>query len=384
MAMLATISTSPTRPTRGQRARLTVLAGLLLALPTAAGFSTPPAAGGVGAPQPPALGGPPSLPGVVPGAPAPPAPGGSPPGGPPGAQPPAWQVFQELSKAYALSEGEMVRCIQPPFPPVRAAWLRVYAHRRLDESQVLSWNGDRLVQLFHLPPSADGYPLRDLLGRLFGVSVWDVVDDQKLLAGRKLQADFVVRWFPDRAELRSKLLDPLGQVLRRDLQVPVKLSIREVERPHLVASGTLNPPTLPGTGLLLPVVIYGKEPPPAGTPEQTVTHEELLMAVGDYVGLAVIDETNPSGNRFPGRGDRNRRDEPSRPVRVLMPSILRPSTPANGFGAAFESYRVVVRGDRKSEGVDTEAVLKRVAGQTGLTLRVEPRRVPALVVEKAE
>jgi hypothetical protein len=67
-----------------------------------------------------------------------------------------------------------------------------------------------------------------------------------------------------------------------------------------------------------------------------------------------------------------------------MPSILRPSTPANGFGAAFESYRVVVRGDRKSEGVDTEAVLKRVAGQTGLTLRVEPRRVPALVVEKAE
>src|SRR6476620_1866540 len=78
MAMLATISASPTRPTRGQRDRLTVLAGLLLALPTAAGFSTPPAAGGAGAPQPPTPGGPPGLPGVVPGAPGQPAPGGSP------------------------------------------------------------------------------------------------------------------------------------------------------------------------------------------------------------------------------------------------------------------------------------------------------------------
>jgi hypothetical protein len=54
-----------------------------------------------------------------------------------------------------------------------------------------------------------------------------------------------------------------------------------------------------------------------------------------------------------------------------------------GFGEQAP-YRVVVRGDRTREGVEAEAVLKRVAEQTGLTLRVEPRKVRALVIEKAE
>ncbi len=368
MAMLATIQQASIRPSRGQRARLALLAGLLLALPTADAVGTLPAAGPA-APQDPQ---PPGVPGAL-------ATGGPQRGD--DTAPPAWQVFQDLGKAYALADGELVRAIRPPFPPVRAVWLRDYAARPLDESQVLAWSGERLNQVCRLPRTADGYPLRELLGRLFDVSAWDVVDPQNLLVGHKIQADFVVRSFFNQDERQAKLADPLGAVLRRDLKVPVKLNFREVELPHVIASGILSLAQLPGTGFTPPVAVFGKEPPPAGTPVREIDSEGLLMAVGDYVGLAVIDNgvQGPFGMTG-GRGGRGGRRGDNYPGRILVPHTWEVERRVGGPS----SIRIVVQGDRKREGADVETVLKRVEGQTGLTLRVEKRRVRALVVEKAE
>src|SRR5687768_6901473 len=73
MGMLTTLQHTPPRPTRGQRARLALLAGLLLALPTAAVVGTPQARDpgappGPRPPQPPGEGAPAGPVGMPPGA----------------------------------------------------------------------------------------------------------------------------------------------------------------------------------------------------------------------------------------------------------------------------------------------------------------------------
>jgi hypothetical protein len=379
MAMLATISSTPPRSGRGQRARLSLLLGLLVAVPTVFAVGPPAAAP---APQPPPGRPAPGLPDV---------PGGEPQPGPrvpavpgaPGAdvgqaptEPPPWQVFHELQKAYALPAGELVRCVPAPFPPIRATWLRSYAHRPLGESQVLTWQGNRLELYDRLPQDANGFPLRKLLGMPFHVPTWDVVDEQSVLAGHKVSADFVIAqdgWDDARA------LDQLAIILRRDLNIPVKLSLRQVERPHVVASGSFHFATLPGTNYTPPVAIYGKEPTPPGTPVQDRSLYDLLVALGDYVGLAVVDELAPeqfgSPRGFPGGLG-------GRPHPVNGGGVLAPHMPSRLGDLAI--LRFVVRGDRASEGADVESVLKRVSEQTGLTLKVESRKVRTMVVEKAE
>jgi hypothetical protein len=150
--------------------------------------------------------------------------------------------------------------------------------------------------------------------------------------------------------------------------------------------------------------------PPPNTPEQRVNLDGLLLAVGDFVGPGVIDEVaaGPRGARsgglggpggFGGRGGRGRsgRGEPSNTEgaqRVLVPEPMG-SSPGGapgfdfgggGFGPTGPNrvgLRVVVRGDRKSEGVDVEMVLKRVSEQAGLTPRLEKRSVRTLVVEES-
>ena len=104
-----------------------------------------------------------------------------------------------------------------------------------DETQVLTWQGDRLDLHDHLPRAADALPLRNLLVLLFRIPTWNVVDDQDLLAGRKVQADFVTR---SEGWNEAKALDQLGAALRRDLKVPVKLSVRAAaSKPWIRSSG---------------------------------------------------------------------------------------------------------------------------------------------------
>jgi hypothetical protein len=312
-------------------------------------------------------------------------------------------MFYDLRKAYALPDGELIRCVPAPFPPVRETWLKAL-RLPVEETQVLTWQGDRLELYDHLPRAADALPLRNLLVLLFRVPTWNVVDDQNLLAGRNVQADFVIR---SEGWNEAKALDQLGAALRRDLKVPVKLSVRTIERPHVVASGSMQAPMLPGLSVELPVAVYGKEPPPPKTPERPVALDGLLLAVGDYVGLAVINEVE-QGLFGGGRGGRGRNragprggffpGAPGTPEGGGDPQVVVPgrmgSQPWSGrpafdaFGGQMQrgggELRVVVQGDRQREGVDVETVLKRVTEQTGLTLRVEKRSVRALVVEKAE
>src|SRR5207248_8767296 len=152
-----------------------------------------------------------------------------------------------------------------------------------------------------LPHGPDGAPLRALLAYLFRLSDQNILDEQKLLAGRAPQADFVFR---EDGWDEAKALDQLGQALRRELRLPVRLSIPQIDRPHVVVSGHYVPARLPGTEIELPVVIYGKEPP-AGVPEREVDADGFLRALGDYVGLPVIDANHPPAKAadrggFPG------------------------------------------------------------------------------------
>src|SRR5205085_3298435 len=132
------------------------------------------------------------------------------------------------------------------FPPVRAVWLRDFARRPVDETQLLLWQDDQLALLDRrLPHGPDGAPLRALLAYLFRLSDQNILDEQKLLAGRAPQADFVFR---EDGWDEAKALDQLGQALRRELRLPVRLSIPQIDRPHVVVSGHYVPARLPGTG----------------------------------------------------------------------------------------------------------------------------------------
>ncbi len=402
MAMLTTIQHISLRPGRGQRARLALVAGLLLALPTASVVSTLPAAGPA-APQEP--GRPPQPPGAG-GAPPEDRGGGSPgvPGGPAD-----WQVFLELKKAYALADGQLLRAVKPPFPAVRAVWLNDYVHRPLDEPQVLDWVGDQLTLDQQMPRGSSRELLRTLLTQPCGLAPQDVLDQSDLLSGHTIKADFVLRNGGDMTV--DKWLDQFGAVLRQDLGIPAKVSLREVERPHVAVSGTFRPPLMPGTNQVVSVVIYGKEPPPAGTPEQRLNLPGFFQALSDHVQLPVVGTENvqvsippggvmvrsgdglgfiPPGPRGMGRGRGGRGAGTPGPGSLGPGGVGRGMGPGglagDGWGMSAEAamrFPVVVRTDRGHDKPDAEAVLKHVAEQTGLTFRIEPRKVRALVVEKA-
>jgi hypothetical protein len=156
----------------------------------------------------------------------------------------------ELSKTYALAEGEDLKCVKLPFAAARQEWFRGENSRRIMFMEgglpatappkgtlfTFRWNEGVLkhtgIHNGDGQPPNPGCDLRTWFESLAGISATDVEGDEDLLKAR-IAADFVVR----EGVPAEKIISGLETILRTEFQTPVKLSLREVERKVYVANG---------------------------------------------------------------------------------------------------------------------------------------------------
>jgi hypothetical protein len=257
---------------------------------------------------------------------------------------------QAFHKVFGLAEGEVLKCILPPFPRERADYFDLvlkkddYKPDKIAQPlrvQFWEWANGELRRAFAYWSVQDDVPLVSLLQPIAGILPSEIEGDGTGLLDKHVQADFVIR----KGAAKDKLLAQFAAILRRDFKVPVKLSYREVEREVFVARGTFPADKTLGSPEK-PVLIYGKKPP--AKDEGFWANgglDGLLNQLGLYVGKRIINEVKP--------------------------------------GAVPVTY--AFRGeDRHQEGAEVKAVLDRVAEQTGLTFKPEKRRVHVLFVEREE
>jgi hypothetical protein len=258
-----------------------------------------------------------------------------------------------LYAAYALAGSENLKLFLSPFPPERAAWLRVMD--RMESELVAyaawSWNPTDIGQDAMgtaAGPGQLGRPVRDLVLATLRLHASDIDGPGATLLDQKLWADVVLR----AGTPREQLVGPLGSALRRQARIPVRLSVRDVRRDLWVARAKPNGGPPSGGQEAAPILIYGKDPPPpVNQARSTVSGSggwgTLLDRLGLYVGRQVITDG---------------------------PDSLPPRA----------TIYYSVRRDRTTDSGDEDAVIEKVSEQTGLTFAREKRPVRVLWVEKAE
>jgi hypothetical protein len=249
-----------------------------------------------------------------------------------------------------LADGEVLKCFQPPFPPERAEWAHANYPTVPPEwvaGVVWRWKGPRL-EYYAFRSSRDGkVPATDMVRGAIQVPLSAFEGPGLAWLDAKVTADVVFRdgTPPD------KLATALGDALRRDFRIPVRLTYREEEREVIVARGTF--PNLPVPGSRdKPILIYGKQPPGPGRNEGRTLQGPwswFLDRLSLYTGTRVVSD-NPAARQGM--------------VYFRLPADLTRTCRHEG-AAPFE-------------------VLAKVTEQTGLIFGTERRRVPVLVVEKVD
>jgi hypothetical protein len=263
-----------------------------------------------------------------------------------------------LHTAYALADGERLKLVVPPFPPERATWLRVVDGRvtNPNQAQQLGWVWDEhtIDDRFGSYGGSDGddaepvHHLVNLVALTLRLRHSEIEGPGRELLDRKSRAEVVIR----AGTTREQAVEPLARGLREQVRLPVRLTLRTERREVWVARGKVQGDPPPGSREDDPILIYGKEPPPpvSQQPRAVVMHgsgwDGLLDYLGVYLGRQVFADA---------------------PV----------SPPTN-----FVYYRL--RRDRSADPADEDAVIKKVAEQTGLTFTRERRDVRVLWVEKVE
>jgi RNA polymerase sigma factor (sigma-70 family) len=262
------------------------------------------------------------------------------------------KALKDLEKVYSLADGEDLKCVLPPFPPERKAYLlpRVANEERLYKGLVIytwKWSAKKLQAGWSTSRNDDKehQPLIDVIPPLAGVRRCEIEGDGvALLEARQISADFIIR----EGTTEDRLIEGLGVVLRRDLKTPVKLSYREVEREVLVASGTFQTVPPLGESQRTPLLLYGKLP---------IREGQWLKTEDGYTGM--LNQMGVLTNR----------------------QVINEVKDAPAGGRTWFEYDPVFRLDAKD---DMKALLDHVTEQTGLTFKQEKRRVKVLFVEQTE
>jgi RNA polymerase sigma factor (sigma-70 family) len=270
------------------------------------------------------------------------------------------------TKAYVLTEKEVLKCIQPPFPDARQACLRAisqgedrtaFLEFRLtadnkmwlqqatwavpggDESWALGIDFAHSSALPTSPPS--------LLTSLGDLGPKEIEGDKELLESR-IGVDFVLR----HGTPLEKIVPRLETILKEELKLPVKLNLREVKRKVFVAGGKYKFTAAAGSPGER-IEIYAKELT-AGDGSNTGDLPRLLKWVGRFIDRRIVlgKVENAPGNlawhENYGRGGR------------------------------------VLTDKEEEEDHDPQAVLQHLTEQTGLSFREETRPVRVLFVERVE
>ncbi len=265
---------------------------------------------------------------------------------------------------YALKEGAVLKLVRAPFPEERD---RLYAKFEAAKGfQPSPPSETRLMAVYTnagTPVSANaftdrrvpgttenGKPLAAFLEYALRVDMANVLDRDHLLESVVLDADVVLQ----KNTAPDKLIPALRDELKAKCGIDLRLEFAEVENEVVRISGKhtlVSPaadPTRPHDDAAI-VHFYAKAREEHAGGFYTDTRQ-LSSQLAQFLGLPVIDESNLK----------------SATVWVTIRHHLRyPITPKT-----------------RAEDADPVQVLKNVADQTGLTLKLEKQKVRVLVVEK--
>jgi hypothetical protein len=269
---------------------------------------------------------------------------------------PAWK--KEFYKTYGLANGEILKRVAPPFPECRMDYYRIdmaWQHRHITDPPTFfafTWKGGkpefRCMTTGTKGSAARGVPLRRVLDTL-GVPPQSVVGPEELRS-ILVPGDWVIR---DGAQV-DRLVARLGEILRKDCGLHLKLTFQEQEREVAVATGKFRSAPLKDRKLN-EIDIYALKPiPDSGAGGGSGTLDEFFRALGSFISTPVVSEVKggPKGVSWY--------------YHVRSPRVR---DPINGI-------------DTYAEDTDPKVVLPNVAAQTGLVLTLQKRKVRVLVVEK--
>lgn len=264
----------------------------------------------------------------------------------------------KFSEVYRLDDKETMRAVRRPQTSLRVA------HFRTNPGLGVPMFSDRIQIYFRWKDGAlaspvwvgTGDPLRDLAASLLHLPVFAIEGERDLLKS-KINADFITRDGLKPADL----VPSLETILNRDLNLKVKLTLAEVERPCVVVTGKykyLPAPgvTAPKAGAMDHLEIYeSKIGDGIGTPTKpdikSVGNADYLFGMlSDHTGHRFINESSTDADK------------------------------AKVFGWHISSYAY-------PEGVSEaglDAILKNLSAQTGLKYEKVKRQVTVLKIERSQ
>jgi hypothetical protein len=308
--------------------------------------------------------------------------------GPPVRGEPAWKT--EFRTTYALADGQAVKLVPGPFPDSRAecvirgragddAELTPERRANIDQELLRLESDGRRITIRSFYSGAYGWrkeqTRRGVEKVLRGKPLWNLVEDTFGLVPPLLEAtddlmktevhaDVVVR---EGAKLPA-VAASLQAELRAKFDLAVTVTAREEEREVIVAKGKYV--HKPRDGRLNCVVDISAEPLPEGDDAHGKVGMNAGGGIGDlfrrlgwHVDRPVLDEVDPASWKLRTGKDRS-----------AWKGYMGCRWPRRGV---FDIRPADGSGDR-------DAVLKRVADQTGLTFTAEKRKVWVLAVTKDE
>ena len=283
----------------------------------------------------------------------------------PAVKEPEWKT--EFRKVYGLRDGELIRRIAPPYPECRAEYFKdqyreAYRRLKLDPpAEVLNkdytdyytkfgwkdgWPVDEL-SMHNTPVKPDvGVRLLQLIHMATGFGHTRTEGDAELLE-RKVTGDFVVRADADPAKVAAAL----EKILRKEWDLAVSLSVEDVERDVYTLSGKYEAKPLADRKKNF-IEIYGFELTDrktggggSGSLQRMADHIEGFcesrFAIGEVAGAPKEVEWH-------------------------------------------FNYRSSFTAVQRAQDTDPGSVMANIEAQTGLTAKLEKRKIKVLFVKKPE
>jgi hypothetical protein len=247
---------------------------------------------------------------------------------------------------YSLEDGEVVKHFAPPFHPGRIVYYRqtqppalIRSETEEPDSFFFHWHRTRLDCVSGAVFGVGG--LSDLIPILLDFHRHEIEGDEELLHV-PIRGDWILR---DGAS-DEQILAGMEKILRDELQIPVKISVQELERKVLVAKGDFR---FAPMGDSKQLQVYGQTLVKKGGGGGSGDLSDFLRGVGRFIGRTVVsDVRHPPEDRLTWH-----------------------------YNVRFPQNRF------REEDRNVESVLKHVTEQTGLTFSPGPRLVRVLLVERA-
>ncbi len=255
---------------------------------------------------------------------------------------------ETFETAYALSDGEVLARLIPPFIPERLVYYReknpgqAQAIPGGPDSMFFRWDNGKLAGTGMSFGGGQGIQVRTLLRMLADVFPQEVEGDQQIL-DTQVSGDFVLR----SGESPEHVVESLEAILRDEPKLPVRLRFRDVKRQVYVLRGEYKFTPLPDYPDS--IQIYGdKLAANSGAGGGGGNFAEFTRWVGMWIERPVIGEVE------------------------------------NGPKSLSWRYHLAApfTAESRAAAKDARSVLRNLEGQTGLKFAEETREIRVLFVDR--